>query len=120
MNYTYFSQEDFDTCNPPCKIDQMNPDTLRRFDEARELAGIPFKINCAYRTVDHEKKMGRAGTSSHTKGKAMDIACTSSNARYKILNALKKAGFTRIGVANTFIHADDDADKPQNVIWTYP
>ena len=37
----------------------------------------------------------------------------------KIVQALLTAGFTRIGIASTFIHADDDPSKPQNLIWTY-
>jgi uncharacterized protein YcbK (DUF882 family) len=115
----YFSEGEFIGANPPCKKSDMHPDTLLRFNEARELAGVPFAINSAYRSVEHEKRMGRAGTSSHTTGRAMDIACTNGNARMKIVQALLKAGFTRIGIASTFIHADDDPTKSQNVIWTY-
>jgi hypothetical protein len=28
-------------------------------------------------------------------------------------------GFNRIGVANTFIHVDNDPSLPEDVIWTY-
>jgi len=28
-------------------------------------------------------------------------------------------GFTRIGVADTFIHVDLDTNKQHNLIWTY-
>jgi uncharacterized protein YcbK (DUF882 family) len=115
----YFPETDFENATPPCKKSDMHPDTLKRFNEARELAGIAFNVNCAFRSVEHEKKMGRAGTSSHTVGRAMDIACTNSNARYKIFKALLKAGFTRVGISGSFIHADDDPRKSQNVIWTY-
>ncbi len=97
----------------------MNPETIRKFNAAREIAGIPFIVNSAYRTEEHEKNNGRTGTSSHTNGCAMDIKCTDGNARYKIINALISAGITRIGVAGSYIHGDDDNDKPQNVVWTY-
>jgi hypothetical protein len=30
-----------------------------------------------------------------------------------------KAGFNRIGIADTFIHVDNDPGKAENVIWTY-
>ena len=30
-----------------------------------------------------------------------------------------QVGFNRIGIADTFIHVDDDKDKSQQVIWTY-
>jgi len=115
----YFTQKDFDKCSPVCKMSDMNPETIRKFNVAREIAGIPFIVNSAYRTEEHEKKNGRTGTSSHTKGCAMDIRCTDGNARYKIINALISAGITRIGVAGSYIHGDDDNDKPQNVVWTY-
>lgn len=115
----YFPQSDFDKCSPPCKKEQMHSDTLKKFNIAREEAGIPFTPTSAFRSIEHEKKMGRTGTGAHTNGRAMDISCTNSNARYKIVVALMKAGFTRIGVASNFIHADDDPTKVQNVIWTY-
>jgi hypothetical protein len=35
-----------------------------------------------------------------------------------LLPALIHAGFTRIGIAKTFIHADVDDKKP-NAIWLY-
>ena len=97
----------------------MSPSTLERFDKAREIAGIPFVVNSAYRTEQHEKNMGRTGTSSHITGRAMDIACNDSVSRWKIVQALQQAGFNRIGIARTFVHADDDPDKAGNVIWVY-
>jgi len=35
------------------------------------------------------------------------------------VNALLKAGFTRIGIASSFVHVDCDPTKPAQVIWTY-
>ena len=102
----------------------MDGTTLNRFNLARELAGIPFYPTSAARTREHELAMGRPGTSSHVfdetkKAKAMDIACNNSRDRYKMVTALLKVGFTRIGIAESFIHADDDENKAQEVIWTY-
>lgn len=119
MTKDYFGEEDFSKATPPCKKSDMNKETLRKFNVAREESGIPFKVNSAFRTIEHEKKMGRTGTSSHTQGRAMDIAAVNGNAKYKIVTALLKAGFTRIGIANTFIHADDDPNKVSNVIFLY-
>jgi len=36
-----------------------------------------------------------------------------------IVEALFDAGFTRIGIAKTFIHADCDIELPQEVLWMY-
>jgi uncharacterized protein YcbK (DUF882 family) len=115
----YFPESDFLECSPPCRKSDMKPDTLKRFNAAREIAGIPFNPTSAFRTVEHEKRMNRPGTSAHTTGHAMDIACTNDNARMKIVQALLKAGFTRIGIAKTFVHADDSPHKTQNIIWNY-
>ena len=97
----------------------MNVDFLAKLDEAREYAGIPFKINSAYRTEEHNKSIGGSPNSSHIKGLAVDISAKDSRTRFKVLEALIKVGFNRIGVASTFIHVDDDKDKSSDVIWVY-
>jgi zinc D-Ala-D-Ala carboxypeptidase len=96
----------------------MNKDFLFVLDEAREFAGIPFIINSAYRSPDHPLSI-KNPSSSHIKGLAVDIKATDSVTRFKIVKALIDVGFTRIGIADTFIHVDLDLDKTQNVIWTY-
>ena len=79
---------------------------------------MPFVINSAYRSPEHAESI-KNPTSSHIKGLAVDIKATDSRTRYKVLNALMHVGFNRIGIADTFIHVDDDKDKSQQVIWTY-
>ena len=98
--------------------DNMNKEFLFVLDEAREFAGIPFIINSAYRSPDHPLSI-KNPSSSHIKGLAVDIKATDSVTRFKIIKALIEVGFTRIGIADTFIHVDLDFDKTQNVIWTY-
>ena len=98
--------------------DNMSVDFLNKLDEAREYAGIPFVINSAYRSPTHPLSI-KNPTSSHIKGLAVDISVKDSNTRFKVLDALIAVGFTRIGIANSFIHVDMDFDKSQNVIWTY-
>ena len=97
----------------------MNQEFLLKLDEAREKADIPFVINSAYRTPEHNAKIGGKPNSSHLKGLAVDISVTNSTQRFIVLKALIQVGFHRIGVAKTFIHVDDDKDKSQQVIWTY-
>ena len=96
----------------------MNVDFINKLDEAREYAGIPFVINSAYRSPTHPLSI-KNPTSSHIKGLAVDISVKDSMTRFKVLDALIAVGFTRIGIANSFIHVDLDFDKSQNVIWTY-
>ena len=95
----------------------MNIDFLYKLDDARRIAGTPFKINSGYRTPEHNAKVGGVESSSHTRGYAADISVGSSSQRYKILTALIEAGFNRIGVYKTFIHCDCDPDNSENVIW---
>ncbi len=113
----YFAEREFQRCTPPCSLQDMRQDSIDKFNKARQLAGIPFVINSAYRSVDYEKSKGRAGTSAHTLGRAMDIRCNNPRNRFKIVNALIKAGFNRIGIYATFIHADNSTTHEQDVIW---
>jgi zinc D-Ala-D-Ala carboxypeptidase len=96
----------------------MDVNFLAKLDEAREYAGIPFIINSAYRSPTHPESI-KNPTSSHIKGLAVDISVTDSRTRHLVLSALIELGFTRIGIANTFIHVDLDIDKSQNLTWTY-
>ena len=98
--------------------ENMNKDFLFVLDEAREFAGIPFVINSAYRSPNHPLSV-KNPTSSHIKGLAVDIKATDNATRFKIVEALISVGFTRIGIADTFIHVDLDFEKRQNIIWTY-
>ena len=97
----------------------MDLDFLSKLDEAREIANIPFKINSAYRSKEHNAKIGGKPNSSHLKGLAVDISVTDSRSRFIVLEALIKVGFNRIGIADTFIHVDDDKEKSDRVVWTY-
>lgn len=115
----HFNESEFRRCTPSCSLQDMQQSTMRQLDLARDIAGIPFVLNSAYRSKAWEVKKGRPGTSSHTKGLAVDIRCNTDSNRYKIVNALRAAGFSRIGIGRTYIHADNDPSKTQKVIWHY-
>ena len=117
--YTYFSERDFAGADPACSIEQMNPEFLSRLDRARAIAGVPFVVNSAYRSVEHEKSRGRNGTSTHTKGLAVDIRTRHSHERYRILKGLLDEGFSRVGIGEGFVHADMDPEKPHQLVWDY-
>lgn len=115
----HFNYEEFDSPDFPDSGNNMDKHFLRLLDNARQIAGIPFKINSGFRTPKHNAKVGGSENSSHLRGFAADIHATSSSDRFKILSALIEVGFTRIGIANTFIHVDADPIKTKDVIWTY-
>jgi uncharacterized protein YcbK (DUF882 family) len=97
----------------------MEEELLKRLDFARELANTPFKITSGYRTKEHNRKVGGVPNSSHCKGLAADIYCDSNRNRWRIIDSLIKARFTRIGIGKNFIHCDIDEDKANGVIFLY-
>jgi len=113
--FNYFSKKE-QSCNC-CNEGELEDTFLGKLNQARRIADIPFKVNRAFSCVKHNLNVGGSPTSSHPKGLAIDIHCTSSIKRFIIIDALIKARITRIGVYKNFIHADYDLDKPQNVIW---
>lgn len=117
MNIKYFTESEFNRVG--CSMSDVRPESLLRLDRARDIAGIPFRLNSAYRSVSFEKSKGRSGKSAHTLGRAFDIACTDNESRYRIVYAAIAAGFCRIGIANTFIHLDDADVLPNPRIWLY-
>ena len=119
INLKYFTLEEFASPDVTHSGEYMDADFLTMLDNARDLAGIPFKINSGYRTIEHNEKVGGRPNSSHIVGKAVDIAIQGSRERWIILDALIQVGFNRFGLADTFIHVDSDDYKDADVIWTY-
>ena len=106
-------------CKCGCGLNNMDAHHLIMLDDARDMAGIPFIITSGSRCMKHNlsKEIGGSITSSHPLGYASDILCQNSRERYKIVRSLLIAGFRRIGIEETFIHADNDPGKPQKLIW---
>lgn len=119
MELKHFDISEFDSPDLEGSGINMQPRTLQMLDNARTLAGIPFKINSGYRTKERNQHIGGSKYSSHCYGYAVDLHCTDSRSRFIILDSLRQAGFNRFGIADTFIHVDNDPEKDENVIWTY-
>jgi len=115
-NAKFFKDDEFTRVG--CTRSDINDESLQRLDRAREIAGVPFRINSAYRSPEWEKSKGRSGSGAHTLGRAFDIACTTSRERYSIVFGALAAGFPRIGIAKTFVHLDD-SNLPGPAIWLY-
>lgn len=82
---------------------------LRMFLELAEgLGGVQFTITDAVR-------MGDDG--AHGEAQAVDIACSTSRRRHKILKGLRGAGFHRIGIYDRHIHADRSLTRDAEVTW---
>jgi uncharacterized protein YcbK (DUF882 family) len=118
-NYPSFTWGEFDSKDEEDSGLNMCRNFMTRLQSARDISEVPYKINSGYRTEEHNDRVGGVTNSSHLKGKACDISAPNSIDRMNILKGLIKAGFTRIGIADTFIHVDNDHDKPDGVVWLY-
>jgi zinc D-Ala-D-Ala carboxypeptidase len=79
----------------------------------------PMTITSGFRCKVHNANVGGAPHSFHLRGLAADIACSTHAARFRLVKSLLEHGWTRIGIAKLFVHADL-GEAPQHVIWTYP
>ena len=115
----YFSEKELNYLTPSCSLKDMDESFMKRLDFARTIAGIPFVLNCAYRSKEWDISKGRNGLSYHCKGRAVDIRCNDSTNRAKIIYACLNAGFKSIGLYPTFIHIDDRwrDDTETAIIW---
>lgn len=116
-NIQYFKKGDF-AC-PCCGVEKIERELVLMLDIARAFAGVPFFVNSGYRCKKHNEKVGGKTTSTHLKGGASDIKAQSSTTRFRILFGLIRAGFVRVGIGKTFIHADIDKLKAPKVAWLY-
>ena len=112
---------------------KMCIDFLHKLDEARELAGVPFKITSGFRTKSHHEKLGKLGyktikNSAHLEGIAADVAITDSYKRALFVAfALELASELdlpfRLGIAGkdkgNFIHIDISEKLSSPKIWIY-
>lgn len=113
-NVKNFKRHEFEDNKGEC---WQNKDCILMVDRAREMAKIVFTILSACRNRGQNKEAGGVDDSSHLLGFAVDISCTSSRDRFKILTSLYLVGFRRFGIYETFIHVDNDPTKPPEVIW---
>ena len=113
----YFKIEEFN-CDGEICFDKMDANLLKMLDYARGYADTPFKLTSTWRSIEKNNSLKNSSKkSSHLKGMAVDIAWSDSVARQKIVSGLIKAGFKRIGISKSFIHADNDSKT--DAIWLY-
>lgn len=90
-----------------------------RMDEARGYAGFPFVITSGPRCAARNAQVGGAPGSDHLTGEASDVKVKGSGQRYAVVEAGLRAGFTRIGIGETFIHLGMGSQHIQRVMWLY-
>ena len=85
----------------------VNEDALNRLQELRVTLGKPLIVNSAYRSPEHNRKVGGAKASKHLEGTAFDISMANHDPA-SFIAAARKAGFKGIGTypRSNFIHID--------------
>ena len=112
---SYFKFDEF-IC-PCCNKGQISSVLFEMLNEARGVALIPFVINSGFRCPDHNRAWDGKPYSAHVRGNSVVIKCVGCRIRYIILKSLLDAGFERIGIYPSFIHADVDPDLDPEVAW---
>ena len=108
----YFTYDEFDSPDVPMSGKMfMDRDFVHLLDNARNYAGIPFRINSGYRSKNHNIRVGGTPNSSHLKGLAADIHAPTVGDKFKIVKSLIRVGINRIFIYDTFIHCDIDLSK---------
>ena len=86
-------------------------------EPTRIALGDSIYVTSGYRTPLQNQSAGGVMHSSHTMGLAVDMSCRSSHVRYRMVSGLILAGFNRIGLYTSHLHADIDESLPQDVLW---
>lgn len=100
-----------------CGQNFTDPRLIQRIAEIELRVGEQLNVTSGYRCDSHNRKVGGSKTSSHMAGLAVDVACSGSRLRYRIVNAAISVGIDRIGIYRTFIHLDIDRSKDPRVMW---
>tara|TARA_A100001201_G_scaffold19110_1_gene21477 strand:+ start:128 stop:508 length:381 start_codon:yes stop_codon:yes gene_type:complete len=123
--YRNFKSSEFDSPDLPGSGENMKDEFMELLQEARNIAGVPFRITSGFRTQAYHDDLSRRGyktsksRSAHQDGYAADIHCSDTKTRWIMINAFLLAGFNRIGIGTNFIHIDNAPNKTENRIWTY-
>lgn len=118
-DYKYFKRSEF-ACKHSGQC-QMDQEFMARLCLLRDLVARPIIINSGYRHWTHpiEAKKGHRN-GEHVQGRCADIRVSNSAERFEIVDAALQLGFTRVGIAEGFVHVGLGAKGlPNNVIWLY-
>ena len=95
----YFSEKEL-MCKCGCKTYNFDKDFLDKLNHIRYNVGQPLIVTSGCRCKEHNKKVGGTEESSHTKGLAVDISCSDSVLRSKIIKQAINFGITASRTVN--------------------
>lgn len=124
-SWPYFSNSEL--VSPDTGRHEMDEHFMFRLVLLRERLGFPLRINSAYRSREHNARVGGSSRSAHMVGKAVDISISHDDA-YRLVRMALLLGFTGIGISQRgdhngrFVHLDDLEKAPgisRPAIWSY-
>ena len=116
-DYQFINLQHFDSPDLPNSYINMDVNFMDRIELIGHYLNKFLIVNSGYRTNARNKNVKGSPSSSHLRGFACDIHCTTSRDRFDIITTAKKVGINRIGVYKSHIHLDRDIHKTSNVIW---
>lgn len=110
-NFKMIEFESKDGAEMPLDVSYNIIKLSQQLQYLRDYTDRVIKINSAYRSPEHNKKIGGVKNSQHVLGKAADIAVVGLNSRivYEIINDLIDKGDMLqggLGLYNSFVHYD--------------
>ncbi|MCG8514575.1 MAG: D-Ala-D-Ala carboxypeptidase family metallohydrolase [Halanaerobiales bacterium] len=92
--------------SPDTHTVKLDPRLIKLNQVFRDRVGVPYTPNSAYRTPEHNKRVGGSPKSQHLAGKAIDIPLLKGYTIDEMANIAEEIGFDGIGKYETFIHLD--------------
>lgn len=106
-----FKANEFDCkCGKYCSTTLIDEGLVYYLQAIREHFGKAVKINSGYRCAEHNKNVGGATKSNHTKGQAADIKIDGVEPR-EVAKFAESIGVKGIGLYGTFVHIDTRTNK---------
>ena len=92
--------------SPDTHTVKLDPRLVKLNQAFRDRVGVPYTPNSAYRTPEHNKRVGGSPKSQHLEGKAIDIPLLKGYTIDEMADIAEEIGFDGIGKYNTFVHLD--------------
>lgn len=92
--------------SPDTKEVKLDPRLVKLNQAFRDRVGVPYTPNSAYRTPEHNKRVGGSPKSQHLEGKAIDIPLLKGYTIDEMADIAEEICFDGIGKYETFMHLD--------------
>jgi uncharacterized protein YcbK (DUF882 family) len=103
-----------DGSDMPAEVFENLVKLINKVQKLRTESGLPFKVNSAYRSEAHNKKVGGAKNSLHTKGMAIDISAPIGTELRQFLLAKRENWKGGFGLYSWGVHLDIGPERNWN------